>query len=125
MDAEQILRLVNAVGTLLTGGGVGLLSYLIFFDSKKRSEAAKAKAAELDNINTYAKEWKDLYDQRDKRVDELNAKIDGLYQMIEDDRKRIRELQEKNTQQGLELQKANFLRCEIKGCANRQPPTGY
>ena len=99
---------------------------------KKRSEAAKAKLAEAearkaeqDNIVGFAEEWKALYEQRDKRVDELNVKIDQLYQDKETDRQRIRELQEKNTQLTLDLQAANFKKCEKKGCGDRQPPTGY
>lgn len=132
MEAEEILRIINALGSLLTGGGLGVLTFLFFFDSRKRTEAAKAKQAEAeakkteeDNITSYAEEWKALYEQRDKRVDELNVKIDLLYQEKEDDRKRIRELQEKNTELSLELQKANFMKCEVKGCDKRQPPTGY
>ena len=105
---------------------------MLFYDSRKRSEAAKAKLAEAearkaeeDNITSYAAEWKSLYEQRDKRVDELNVKIDQLYQEKEADRQRIRELQEKNTKQALNIQRANFMKCEVKGCDKRQPPTGY
>ena len=126
------MRLINALGSLLTGGGLGLLSYLFFFDSKKRTESAKAKQAEAEarkieeeNITTRAAEWRKLYEEAHDECKELNAKIDQLYQEKEDDRKRIRELQEKNTAQSLELQKADFLRCEVKGCSSRQPPTGY
>ena len=86
---------------------------------------AEARKAELDNIASFAEEWKALYEQRDKRVDELNVKIDQLYQDKETDRQRIRELQEKNTQLTLDLQAANFKKCEKKGCGDRQPPTGY
>lgn len=132
METEQLLRLINAMGSLLTGGGLGLLSYLFFFDSKKRTESAKAKQAEAEarkieeeNITTRAAEWRKLYEEAHDECKELNAKIDQLYLEKEDDRKRIRELQEKNTAQSLDLQKADFLRCEVKGCANRQPPTGY
>lgn len=129
MDIDQLLRMVNAVGSMLTGGGLGLLSYLIFFDSKKRGEVAKAKqaeaeskAAEIDNINTYAKEWKELYEQRDKRVDELNKKIDSLYATIDDDRQRIRELTEENT--NLRLDGVTY-RCEKLECSLRIPPNAY
>ena len=48
MDTEQLLRLVNAVGSLLTGGGLGVLSYLFFFDSKRRTENARAKQSEAE-----------------------------------------------------------------------------
>ena len=125
MEAEEILRIINALGSLLTGGGLGVLTFLFFFDSRKRTEAAKAKQAEAeakkieeDNITSYAEEWKALYEKKEQRVLKLEAQA-------EDDRKRIRELTEKNMQLSLELQKANFMKCEVKGCDKRQPPTGY
>lgn len=125
MEAEEILRIINALGSLLTGGGLGVLTFLFFFDSRKRTEAAKAKQAEAeakkieeDNITSYAEEWKALYEKKEQRVLKLEAQA-------EDDRKRIRELTEKNMQLSLELQKTNFMKCEVKGCDKRQPPTGY
>lgn len=43
---EQILEVLNSIGSLLTGGGLGVLTFLFFYDSRKRTEAAKAKLAE-------------------------------------------------------------------------------
>lgn len=117
--------IISMIGGIVTSVALPLLGVFIFYDSKKRSEAAKAKqaeaaakAAEEDNITSYAAEWKELYEKKERKVTELEAKA-------EDDRKRIRELTEKNMQLSLELQKANFLKCEVKGCDKRQPPTGY
>lgn len=129
---EQLCEIFNLLGGAVTSVVLPLLGVLLFYDSKKRSEAAKAKLAEAearkaeqDNIVGFAEEWKALYEQRDKRVDELNAKIDQLYKDKETDRQRIRELQEKCQQFSLDLQAAKFLKCEVKGCKDRQPPTGY
>lgn len=125
MEIGQFLQLVNALGSLLTGGGLGVLSYLFFFDSKKRTENAKAKQSEAEarrmeeeNITSYAEEWKMLYEKKEERVLKLERQA-------EDDRQRIRELTEKNLQLSLDLQKANFMKCEVRGCQSRQPPTGY
>lgn len=132
MDSEQLFRIINALGSLLTGGGLGVLSYLFFFDSKKRTENAKAKQEEAaarkmeeESLSLRASEWRKLYEEAGDECKELNAKIDKLYDIIEEGRERIRELQEKNMQLSLELQKAQFLKCEVKGCEKRQPPTGY
>lgn len=129
---ETLQDIITLLGGAVTSIAVPLIGIFIYRESKKRTEAAKAKLAEaearkaeLDNIASFAEEWKQLYEQRDKRVDELNAKIDRLYQDKEDDRKRIRELQEKNQQLTLDIQAANFKKCEVKGCKDRQPPTGY
>lgn len=122
---EQLSEIISMIGSIVTSVALPLLGVLLFFDSKKRREAAKAKqaeaearAAEEDNITSYAQEWKELYEKKERKVMELEAKAD-------DDRKRIRELTEKNMQLSLELQKANFMKCEVKGCDKRQPPTGY
>lgn len=132
MDSEQLFRIINALGSLLTGGGLGVLSYLFFFDSKKRTENAKAKQEEAaarkmeeESLSLRASEWRKLYEEAGDECKELNAKIDKLYDIIEEGRERIRELQEKNMQLSLELQKAQFMKCEVKGCEKRQPPTGY
>ena len=129
---EALSEIISLIGGAVTSIGIPLIGLFMFHDSKKRSESAKAKLAEAearkaeqDNIVGFAEEWKALYEQRDKRVDELNAKIDQLYQDKETDRQRIRELQEKCQQFSLDLQAAKFLKCEVKGCKDRQPPTGY
>ena len=64
-----------------------------------------------------------LYDPYE--VDELNAKIDQLYQEKEQDRQRIRDLQEKNTTLALENTSLKIRECQVKGCANRVPPSDY
>ena len=129
---EALSEIISLIGGAVTSIGIPLIGLFMFHDSKKRSESAKAKLAEAealkaeqDNVASFAEEWKDLYEQRDKRVDELNAKIDQLYLEKETDRQRIRELQEKCQQFSLDLQAAKFLKCEVKGCKDRQPPTGY
>ena len=129
---EQILEVLNSIGSLLTGGGLGVLTFLFFYDSRKRTEAAKAKqeeanakAAEENNITSYAEEWKKCYEEERESRKELDAKIDRLYEEKETDRQRIRELQEKCQQYSLDLQATKFLKCEVKGCKDRQPPTGY
>ena len=132
MNLENISEIFNLIGGIVTTTVLPLLSVLLFHDSRKRNEAAKARLAEAearkaeqDNIVGFAEEWKALYEQRDKRVDELNEKINQLEAKADEDRRRIRELQEKNLQLSLDLQAAKFLKCELKGCKERKPPTGY
>ena len=125
MVLEHLSDIIGMLGSAVTGIAVPLIGVLMYRDFKKRTEAAKAKqaeaearAAEEENITSYAEEWKALYEKKEERVLKLEAQA-------EDDRKRIRELTEKNMQLSLELQKANFMKCEVKGCDKRQPPTGY
>lgn len=122
---EALSEIISLIGGAVTSIGIPLIGLFMFHDSKKRSEAAKAKLAEAearkaeqDNITSYAAEWKELYEKNEHQMAELKTQAD-------EDRKRIRELTEKNMQLTLELQKAEFLKCEVKGCKDRQPPTGY
>jgi len=122
MDFQQI---VSIISSLISSVALPLLGVFLFYDSKKRKANAEARRAELDNLTLYADEWKALYEQRDKRVDELNAKIDQLYKEKEDDRQRIRELQEKNTTLALENTSLRIKECQVKGCKSRIPPSDY
>lgn len=122
MDFQQI---VSIISSLVSSVALPLFGVFIFYDSKKRKANAEARRAELDNLTLYADEWKALYEQRDKRVDELNVKIDQLYKEKEDDRQRIRELQEKNTTLALENTSLRIKECQVKGCKNRIPPSDY
>ena len=122
MDFQQI---VSIISSLISSVALPVLGVFLFYDSKKRKANAEARRAELDNLTVYADEWKALYEQRDKRVDELNAKIDQLYKEKEDDRQRIRELQEKNTTLALENTSLRIKECQVKGCKSRVPPSDY
>ena len=125
INLQNISDVFDLVGGVVTTIALPLLGVFLFYDSRKRAEVAKAKqaeaeakAAEEDTITSYAQEWKALYEKRDAEADKLKAQAEA-------DRQRIRELQEKNTRLTIELQASNFLRCEVKKCEGRQPPTGY
>ena len=122
---NEFQTVVTIISSLVSSVALPVLGVFLFYDSKKRKANAEARRAELDNLTVYADEWKALYEQRDKRVDELNAKIDQLYKEKEDDRQRIRELQEKNTTLALEITSLRIKECQVKGCKNRVPPSDY
>ena len=122
---NEFQTVVTIISSLVSSVALPLLGVFLFYDSKKRKANAEARRAELDNLTVYADEWKALYEQRDKRVDELNVKIDQLYKEKEDDRQRIRELQEKNTTLALENTSLRIKECQVKGCKSRVPPSDY
>ena len=93
---EQIGEFFNTFGMAVTSVVLPLLSFWLVKDSKKRKEQAEARKAEADSITSYATEWKELYEKKETRVVELEAKIEKLYNEKNEDRKRIRELMEKN-----------------------------
>lgn len=122
---EQISQIVTLIGGAIATILLPLLGAFMFYDSKKRREAAQAEKAEADNISQYAAEWKELYGEKEAKVHELDTKIDQLYVEKNEDRERIRDLQAKNAKLELENQALNFKKCEVRGCKDRQPPSDY
>ena len=113
------------IGGIVTTILLPLLGVFMFYDQKKRKEEAAARKAEADNITSYAAEWKELYEKKENKVHELNAKIDRLYVEKNEDRQRIRELMEKNTELELKNQMLEVMKCKKRGCTDREPPSDY
>lgn len=122
---EQLSELFNVIGGIVTTILLPLLGVFMFYDQKKRKEEAAARKAEADNITSYAAEWKELYEKKENKVHELDAKIDRLYVEKNEDRQRIRELMEKNTELELKNQMLEVMKCKKRGCTDREPPSDY
>lgn len=123
---EEISQIIAMVGGIVATVLLPLIGAFQFYDSKKRREAAAAKKAEAENITSYADEWKELYEKKEKMVDALNVKIDRLYVEKNDDRERIRQLQEDNTKLRLDKQALEFTKCyKALKCTDREPPNEW
>lgn len=126
MPIEQLTNIVTLTGGIVATILLPLLGFFQFYDSKKRKEAATAKRAEAENITSYAEEWKKSYDEKKKEVENLNQKIDQLYAEKQEDRFRIRELMNENTQLKLHTQALEFLKCNnALKCIDRDPPNDF
>nr|DAI04093.1 MAG TPA: tail length tape measure protein [Caudoviricetes sp.] len=123
---EHFNQIVALIGGIIATVLLPLMTAFQFYDSKKRKEAAAAKKAEADNITQYAAEWKKCYEEEREVEDTLNKKIDQLYVEKEEDRKRIRELQEENFKLKLDKQALEFIRCNnALKCVDRDPPNEF
>lgn len=122
MEMQEIVQLI---GSFISAAGLPLIGAFMFYGSRKRKAAAEAKKAEVDNITQYADEWKELYEKKEKRVGELDTKIDTLYAKIEELRQRIRELTEKNTELIIRNSALDFRKCNKHGCPDREPPSEF
>lgn len=127
----EIAEILSLVGSLVNTVGIPALGGLLYVDSRRRAEAAKAKqaeaearAAEEDNITSYAAEWKELFEKEERRVSEFKAEVQRLNEQVDEDRKRIREMQAEIAGLKIEAYKATQWKCEVKMCPNRVPPTG-
>lgn len=118
-------RLSNVIGGFVTAVLIPVAGYWGYWEYNKRKAAAEAKKAEADNITQYAAEWKELYEKKERRVGELDAKIDSLYEKIDEYRGRVRELTEKNTELMIKNNALEFRKCNKHGCSDREPPSEF
>lgn len=116
MDIRTIIEMITPLLTMLLGA-------FMFYDAKKRKEMAAAKKAEAENITSYAAEWKELYEKKEAKVDQLNGKIDELYAKLNEYRGKIRDLKDERAELKMEIMKLTYHRCDVKGCGNRKPPS--
>ena len=137
MDIVQ--SIIESISGVVSSILLPLIGVFLFYDSRKRKEEAVARKeeaqarkeelavrkSETDNITSYAAEWKELYEKKEAKVHELDAKIDQMYIEKNEDREKIREMQERCTSLELENLKLKFMNCEVRGCDKRQPPSGY
>lgn len=107
------MDMVLQILSLLVSGGI--VGQLLFYNSRKRKEAAAAQKEEDANALAYAQEWRNLYThEHEEHMEErtrLNNKIDSLYDDIGKQRDLIRELQ--------------WNECTVNGCMKRKPPRDY
>lgn len=120
-DMEQLSTNIQVIGSLITL----VILPLLLIKSKAKKADAEAEKTEADNITAYAAEWKELYEKKEMRVAELDAKIDHLYTEITKYRDTIRELSEKNSELAVQNQALEFRKCNKHGCADRIPPSEY
>lgn len=103
-------------------GLVTILGFFMFYDSKKRTEAAKASQEEAKATAQYASGWKDLCEKKDSELKAKDEKIDSLYDVLNQHRATEDKLKDENMEQRLQLQEASWNRCVRNGCVNRDPP---
>lgn len=133
MVIEQTIGLVRDIFSIVI---MPLLTAFLFYDSRKRSEEAKAKQeeaaakkADSEVSAGYATEWKELYEKKETKVNELEAKIDALGKKLEEKRNEIRSLKEELFQKKLEHIQLKYdmeiVRCDNKECGARIPPPKF
>lgn len=116
---NELLTTISSCLLTIMGGTA---SVIWFYSAKKRTANAEATKAEADAISMYAQEWRELYEQRDKDVENLNAKIDALYNDMNELRKQLWDMREKYSAALTEKRSAEFFKCLRHGCEDRIPP---
>ena len=119
MTAETIQLIQTGINLLCASG---VISTLLYYNSRKRKEAALASQEENKTISSYADEWKELYERSNGIVVNLNGKVDSLYEEINGYRSQIRKLKDEKNNLTLLVHELKWNRCIVDGCKNRTPP---
>lgn len=120
---------VNLIITVVNSIAIPILSGAIYYNSRKRKEAAIASQEESRAIATAADGWRNLCEKRDddvrKKEDEIkakDAKIESLFDKINLLRDRCSDLENKCHELMMLNQELEWNKCEVNGCSKRQPP---
>lgn len=107
----------------------GIVGQLLYYNSRKRKEAASAQKDEDANAMAYAQEWKKLYDhEHEEHMEErqkLNGKIDSLFDDLNKQRTQIRQLKDEKNNLLIRTHELEWNECKVNGCLRRQPPRDY
>lgn len=116
MGLNDWLAILGAIG------GSSTITWAITFwvnrKTNARKEDAAADAAENEN------ERKQV-DWLEKRLAERDSKIDTLYAELRKEQSAKLDEIHKRHETELKLKEAEVKRCDVRGCSNRKPPSGY
>lgn len=113
MDANTIVVILGAIGGL-----EGIKQFLRWWNNRRNEERKSDAEADalVEENNRKSVEW------LEKRIEQRDAKIDGLYAELRKEQSEKLELLHKLHQ--LEIEHT-LKRCEVKNCGGRKPPSGY
>ncbi len=121
------MDMVLQILSLLVSGGI--VGQLLYYNSRKRKEAAEAQKEEDANALAYAQEWRNLYThEHEEHMEErtrLNNKIDSLYEDISAQRSLIRSLRDEKNDLLIRTHELQWNECTVNGCTMRRPPRDY
>ena len=119
--------MVLQILSLLVSGGI--VGQLLYYNSRKRKEAAAAQKDEDANALVYAQEWRNLYThEHEEHMEErtrLNNKIDSLYDDIGKQRATIRQLKDEKNTLLMKTHELQWNECTVNGRMKRKPPRDY
>lgn len=110
-------------------GGSSTITWLITFwvnrKTNARKEDASADGMEIQNLLNIINAQSSQIDNQEKRMATRDAKVDFLYSENNKLRSEQLELIKERHELELRLKEAEIKKCDVRGCANRQPPSDY
>ncbi len=116
MGINELLALIGALG------GLEAIKWVVNFYVNRKTNARKEDAA-VDSIEN-ENERKQV-DWLEKRMTERDMKIDSLYVELRQEQAAKLDLIHRLHEVELKLKEAEFKKCDVRGCSNRQPPSDY
>ncbi len=116
MELTTALTIFGAIGGAETVKW--LIGYLTTRKQQKRVKEAEAADAELEVE-------KDQVGWLENRLSQRDAKIDSLYIELRKEQTEKLELVYKCHALELQLKESEIRRCNVRGCAQRQPPSDF
>ena len=123
MGLNEWLAVIGAIG------GSSTITWLITFwvnrKTNARKEDASADGMEIQNLLNIINAQSSQIDNQEKRMATRDAKVDFLYSENNKLRSEQLELIKDRHELELRLKEAEIKKCDVSGCANRQPPSDY
>ncbi|WP_281962441.1 hypothetical protein [Bacteroides nordii] len=123
MMLNDWLAIIGAIG------GSSTITWLITFwvnrKTNARKEDASADGMEIQNLLNIINAQSSQIDNQEKRMATRDAKVDFLYSENNKLRSEQLELIKDRHELELRLKEAEIKKCDVRGCANRQPPSDY
>lgn len=114
------------VGTL--GGFEAIRWGVTFWVNRKtdaRKEDASADGMEIQNLLNIIKAQTEQIDNQEKRMAARDEKVDFLYRENNKLRSEQLDLIREKHELELRLKEAEIKKCDVRGCADRKPPSDY
>lgn len=114
------------LGTL--GGFEAIRWGVTFWVNRKtnaRKEDASADGMEIQNLLNIIKAQTEQIDNQEKRMSARDEKVDFLYRENNKLRSEQLDLIREKHELELRLKEAEIKKCDVRGCADRKPPSDY
>lgn len=123
MSLNEWLAVLGAVG------GTSTITWFVTFwvnrKTNARKEDASADGMEIQNLLSIITAQSTQIDNQEKRMGVRDTKVDFLYSENNKLRSDQLELIREKHELELRLKEAELKKCDVRGCANRQPPSDY
>lgn len=123
MGLNDWLAIIGAIGGSSTI--TWLITFLVNRKTNARKEDASADGMEIQNLLNIINAQSSQIDNQEKRMATRDAKVDFLYSENNKLRSEQLELIKDRHELELRLKEAEIKKCDVRGCANRQPPSDY